>query len=141
MLTITHTFVSTKTDGLNTSNIRPSNWNATHTLAGSLAGISDGLNTITFSATPVFNCLLGNAHQITLTSAVTASTVSNLLDGQFVTFIVKQDSTGGRTFVWPTIMRGAMSITSGAVVANAINTQVFIASGGLLLAVTPGMTY
>jgi hypothetical protein len=37
MLSITHSFVSTKADGTDTTVVRPSNWNATHVVGGSVA--------------------------------------------------------------------------------------------------------
>src|SRR6516164_8583136 len=37
MLSITHSFVSAKADGTDTTVVRPSNWNAAHVVGGSVA--------------------------------------------------------------------------------------------------------
>src|SRR6516165_3121157 len=37
MLSVTHSFVSAKADGADTTVVRPSNWNATHVVGGSVA--------------------------------------------------------------------------------------------------------
>lgn len=68
------------------------------------------VNTVSFSATPVFDLSLGSTIKITLTGNVTSSTTSNLQSsaGQEVTFIVTQDATGGRTVVWPTNTAGVV---------------------------------
>jgi hypothetical protein len=60
------------------------------------------INVVTFSATPTFDASLGNTQKITLTDNVTSSTLSNASTGQTINFIICQDATGGRTFVWPT---------------------------------------
>ncbi|HEX4500630.1 MAG TPA: hypothetical protein VH187_05570 [Scandinavium sp.] len=41
MLTITHTFVSTLGDGSDATLVKPSNWNATHTIAGNISLVTD----------------------------------------------------------------------------------------------------
>jgi hypothetical protein len=64
--------------------------------------IISGLNVVTFSATPTFDASLGNTQKITLTANVTSSTLSNASTGQTINFIICQDATGSRTFVWPT---------------------------------------
>lgn len=56
---------------------------------------------VTFSATPVFDCSKGQKFEITLTGNVTSSTLTNVLPGMSLTFTVKQDATGNRTFVNP----------------------------------------
>jgi len=61
-----------------------------------------GLNVVTFSATPTFDASLGNTQKITLTDNVTSSTLSNATAGETINFIICQDATGSRTFVWPT---------------------------------------
>jgi hypothetical protein len=54
-----------------------------------------------FSATPVFNALLGNTFKITLTGNVTSSTLSGAVAGQLIIFEITQDGVGSHTFVWP----------------------------------------
>src|ERR1700676_321872 len=48
-LNITHTFVSAKADGADATQVRPSNWNATHTIAGT----TDTLQTVVPSGATV----------------------------------------------------------------------------------------
>jgi hypothetical protein len=72
------------------------------------------VNVVTFSATPTFDASLGNTQKITLTGNVTSSTLSNAVAGQTINFIVCQDATGGRTFVWPANFLNAPSIYAGA---------------------------
>lgn len=64
------------------------------------------LPAITFSATPTFSGDGRDSFEITLTGNVTSSTLNNLTPGQRLTFWIKQDATGGRTFVWPTNVKG-----------------------------------
>jgi hypothetical protein len=78
-----------------------------------------GLLTLTFSATPVFDLSLGQVQKITLTGNVTSSTLTNPQTGQKFELIVCQDSTGGRTFVppsnvlqWLTVPTTASSCTA-----------------------------
>jgi hypothetical protein len=59
------------------------------------------INTLTFSATPVFDCSLGSVQKLTLTGNVTSSSLANCQAGQLVTFEICQDATGGRTFANP----------------------------------------
>lgn len=59
------------------------------------------VNTVTFSATPSFDCLLGSVQKITLTGNVTSSSVANCQPGMGVAYEICQDATGGRTFVPP----------------------------------------
>jgi hypothetical protein len=69
-------------------------------------------NTVTFSATPVFNLTLGGYQLITLTGNVTSSTLSNLGAGMRITFKICQDGTGNRTFVPPANLKGFTTIGS-----------------------------
>jgi hypothetical protein len=82
--------------------------------------------TVPYSATPTFNCALGNTSRpvfsITLSGNVTSSSFSNLVPGQQITIHIIENATGGYGFVWPsgTVGAGAIDTT-----ANQINTQVF----------------
>lgn len=70
-----------------------------------------------FSATPVFNFDLGNIFVMTLTGNITSSTISNARTGIPITLILKQDATGGRTWVPPANFKpagGALALTAGA---------------------------
>jgi hypothetical protein len=94
--------------------------------------------TMPFSATPVFDAGRTSVFVMTLTANVTSSTLTNLRAGQSIRFILRQDGTGGRTFVWPTNVKGAMVI-SGAL--NTTSAQEFCgdSSMGNAYAVSPGV--
>lgn len=74
----------------------------------------DGINTVAFAATPVFNLALGNTQLITLTGDVTSSTFSNppgLNASQPVRMWVCQDGTGNHKFNYPTVIQGITPVT------------------------------
>jgi hypothetical protein len=95
------------------------------------------VNVVPFSSTPTFDASLGNTQKITLTGNVTSSTLSNAVAGQAINFLVCQDATGGRTFVWPTNIKGGMTIGS---TASKCNAQTFIFDGTNAYALSPGVT-
>jgi len=99
--------------------------------------VVSGLNVVTFSATPTFDASLGNTQKITLIDNVTSSALSNAATGQTLSFVVCQDSTGGRTFVWPTNVLGGMTIGS---TASKCSVQDFIFDGTNAYAVSLGVT-
>ena len=78
------------------------------------------LNTVTFSATPVFDCSLGSVQKLTLTGNVTSSSLANCQAGQLVTFEICQDATGGRTFANPA---GLNQWSALPIAANACASQ------------------
>jgi len=96
-----------------------------------------GLEMVSFSATPTFNCAAGNAHKITLTGNVTSSTLSNCAAGQSVNMVICQDTSGSRTFTWPATMKGGMTIGS---TASKCSAQEFIFDGTNAYAVSSGVT-
>lgn len=94
------------------------------------------LTTVTFSATPTFDASLGNSFKITLTGNVTSSTLSNPQAGQLISWLICQDATGSRTFVWPTNVKGGMTIGSTLSTCSAQNflydgTNAYALSGGV----------
>jgi hypothetical protein len=99
--------------------------------------IISGLNVVTFSATPMFDASLGNTQKITLTDNVTSSTLSNATAGETISFIICQDATGSRTFVWPTNVLGGMTI--GATLSKC-SAQNFIFDGTNAYALSAGVT-
>jgi len=101
--------------------VRPRNYFGAGKIVAAKAVIS-GVNTVTFSATPTFDASLGNTQKITLTANVTSSTLSNASTGQTINFIICQDATGGRTFVWPTNVKGAPTVASTASVCTGYGT-------------------
>jgi hypothetical protein len=94
-----------------------------------------GLAAVTFSATPSFNAGVANSFAITLTGNVTSSTVTNATAGQTITFIITQDGTGSRSFVWPANFHGASNIGPDA---NSVSVQSFIYTGAVWRATSPG---
>lgn len=98
------------------------------------------VNTVTYSATPTFNAALGGTQAITLTGNVTSSTLTNTIDGQKVKFRIVQDSTGGRSFAWPTNVKGGMTIDS-SIPANAVCIQEFETVGATLYPASVGAIY
>lgn len=84
-------------------------------------------STVAFSATPVFDLSIGDIFEITLTGNVTSSTITNPSTSKKITIIVKQDGTGGRTFVWPTdtVRRLALVDTN----ANAVTVVSYFYDG------------
>jgi len=101
---IKHLFHSEKSDGSDPTLVRASNWNAAHT---------PGINEVPYSATPVFDASLGDIQIITLTGNVTSSTLINAVQGQNISFFISQDAVGGRTFAWPSNVKGARDIKTG----------------------------
>ena len=99
--------------------------------------IVSGVNTVTFSATPTFDASLGNTQKITLTDNVTSSTLSNATAGETVNFIICQDATGSRTFVWPANVLGGMAIGS---TLSKCSAQNFIFDGTNAYALSAGVT-
>jgi hypothetical protein len=95
------------------------------------------LNEVGFSSTPTFDAALGNTQRITLTGNVTSSTLSNASAGQWLYFLICQDSTGGRTFAWPANVKGGMTIGSAASTCSA---QSFVFDGSNAYAVSSGVS-
>ena len=88
-------------------------------------GFNPQLCTVTLSASPVFDASLCNTFTLTLGSTpVTGSTLSNAKAGQFLTFIVIQDATGGRAFAWPANVQRACTVT-GTAGASTVVTAVY----------------
>jgi hypothetical protein len=93
---------------------------------------------VTFSATPAFAFGSGETtFEMTLTGNVTSSTVSGASAGQNSTFILCQDATGSRTFVWPSSFHGAMTIGT---TASKCNVQTFAYDGTTYYATSAGVT-
>jgi hypothetical protein len=85
------------------------------------------INTLTFNVEPIFDVSLGQIQHLTLTGNVTSSTCINLSTPQIAIFIIQQDDTGGRTFVWPANIFGGMTINS---TAGAASSQAFVSPDG-----------
>jgi hypothetical protein len=97
--------------------------------------VTSGTNVVTFSTAPTFDASLGNTQKITLTGNVTSSTLSNAAAGETLHFIVCQDSSGNRTFSWPTNVKGGMTVGS---TASKCSSQSFIFDGTNAFATSSG---
>src|ERR1700733_8703911 len=101
---------------------------------------SAGINVVHLSTTPVFDLSLGTTQFIRLTGNVTSSTVINPTNGQVYTFVIEQDGTGGRSFVWPNQFQHAALIDAFDGTANAntdaVQQFVYIKSVNKYLAVS-----
>lgn len=93
-------------------------------------------NTVSYSATPAFDGATGNIFHMELTGNVTSSTTSNLVDGRLYTFRICTDGTGSYTFVWPTNVKGAMTVGTDA---NSCSVQDFVSDGTNLWARSLGV--
>lgn len=80
------------------------------------------VNTVTSGATPNFDLSQGNIQYITLSNNA-SPTFTNVTTGGIWTFIICQDSTGGRTWTWPVSVRGGLTISSTASTCNAQTLQ------------------
>lgn len=80
-LSLTHKFVSTVPDGTDTSVVRPSNWNDTHDVSGTLPIANGGTNTTTVPANG--QILIGNGTDYTVANltAGTGVTITNTAGG------------------------------------------------------------
>jgi hypothetical protein len=84
---------------------------------------------VTFSATPTFAAQAQNQlFTLTLTGNVTASTMTTtgLVAPAYLTFEITQDATGGRTFVWPANVLGALAPNTAP---NSTTSETFIWDG------------
>lgn len=88
-----------------------------------------------FTATPVFDASAGSSFTITLTGAVTSSSVTNPTAGQTITFIITQDGSGSHAFAFPANFKGATVIDSAA---NHVSVQSFIWDGSAWRATSIG---
>jgi len=138
------------TSGTFTLNITFANQAANTVIAGPASGGSGpvsarvlvaadifGITAVAYSASATFDASTfpSPTFTMTLTGNVTSSTVTNLKNGQRVTFVLTQDAAGNRTFAWPAICKGASAIGPEA---NSISVQDFVYDGTNLRAVGPG---
>ena len=102
-------------------------------------GMAAGFVAVTESSgTASFDAGLGNTFEVTLNADVTSSTLSNAQAGQWLHFIVCQPASGGPfTFVWPTNVRGAMTI---GVTAGKCSGESFVFDGTSAFATSSGVT-
>lgn len=102
--------------------------------------VTAGLVTVPYALIPTFDCSLVSpsglvTFEMTLTGNVTSSNITNVQAGQLVTFILIQDATGGRTFVYPAVVNNTTDINPAV---SGITVQSFIArANGSLYPVGP----
>ena len=89
------------------------------------------------SGTQAFNGANTNSWSMTLTGNITASTFTGGVAGMLYTFVIAQDGTGNRTFVWPTNFIGASAISP---TANGVSIQTFYFDGTNARATDAGLT-
>lgn len=81
---------------------------------------------ITFSSSVTYDCSKGNLQSLILTGNTTISFSNGFAGGKFY-LILKQDSTGGRTVSWGTMVRFLRGVTSSIdTSANAVTILGFI---------------
>jgi hypothetical protein len=85
----------------------------TQATAPKFIGVIASETDVTYSATPTF-VATSNLNYISLTGNVTSSTLAAGANGQTINVVICQDSTGSRTFVWPSSVRGGGTIGSAA---------------------------
>src|SRR6185437_465642 len=105
-------------------------------LASTLTNSIASTTAIAFSSTPTFTSLAQNQlFTMTLTGNVTSSNLvmSGVTPPGLVSFEITQDGTGGRTFVWPVTMFGAVPPSS---CANCTTTENFLWDGSTALLVS-----
>lgn len=97
-----------------------------------------GIITVAYSTVPSFNGSQAGGFNMTLTGNVTASTfISGVSGAPVVAFRITQDSIGGHTFVWPSNVRNAGTVSPGA---SARSVQLFmLQTDGSLDAASPMM--
>lgn len=100
--------------------------NLTNAIKAAARSAMRAVVTVTFSATPVFDASQGDIFEIVLTGNVTGPTLVNVSPGQRLKFIIKQDATGGHTFVGP----AGINFPNIDTAANQVNIQNFIVDSG-----------
>jgi len=94
---------------------------------GVVRGSAEPELAVTFNATQTFDVSKSNVQAVTMTGNITSMTFSNPQPGQTVNIWFQQDSTGGRTVVWPTNIKWAGG-TAGAVTSTANQCDLLIAT-------------
>lgn len=119
------------------SGTRPCYLSGDGTCAAGGSGSGGGVNTVAFSATPVFDLSLGQTQTMVLASNVTSPSFINAAAGYLYTFAICQGGSGGNNFAWGAGWHSPMRV--GAI-ANKCSVQLFTAiNSTTLLAVAPGM--
>ena len=110
--TIAGTTISGST--MSGSNINSTAIGQTTPAAGSFTSLSTALDSMSFSATPVFPAGSYGYFTMTLTNNVTSSSISGGTNGQQITLDLCQNGTGGYTLAWPSNLLNPPSINTNA---------------------------
>lgn len=94
---------------------------------------------VTVAASLTLDASLNSSFRVLINQNVTSVVVNNPTPGQIITFIIKQDPTGGWTWAWPANFKGQSAIAPDA---NLRSTQSFMYDGvdNLWCATGPGTT-
>jgi hypothetical protein len=142
-ITLTHKFVSAIPDGADATVVRPSNWNDTHDVTGTLPIANGGTNTTSVPANG--QLLIGNGTDYTVATltAGTGMTITNTAGG--ITLSAPENGTvTGVTASSPIASSGGtapnISLTGTVPVANGGTGQTTYTDGQLLIGNTTGNT-
>jgi len=94
------------------------------------------LTTVAYSPSLVFNALLSNGFQVTLTGDVTSSALQNPVNGQVYNFVITQDAAGNHAFTWPANFVGGGAVNPQAN-RNSVQSFIWVASLNVALAASP----
>jgi hypothetical protein len=93
---------------------------------------------VAYATSVTFNSSVSSGFDLTITGNVSASTLTTPSAGQQFTFVISQDATGSRTFVWPS----QLTSVAGPICpfANSTSVQIFqVRYGGALVPIGPMM--
>jgi len=94
------------------------------------ADIIGGIATVSYATSVVFPAGTAPAFYLDLTGNVSSSSITGSYAGQVLTFVIQQDSTGGRTMTWPVTSPVLNGIGTISPLANSISIQSFIVLPG-----------
>ena len=83
-----------------------------------------GCAVVAFSATPAFNASAASCFEITLTGAVTSSTLTGELPGRTLSWTITQNLIGGHPFVWPIEVGDACTVATAANAVTLVEARV-----------------
>lgn len=170
-VTVTHPFVSLVADGGNTALVQPSNWNASHTISGTLdvsnggtgvtTGTGSGSNvlstaptitnpTVTNYVETLYSANTGAAITIDLANgtvqkltltASTTITMPTAVAGKSFVVILAQDGTGGRSVTWTTVAWPSATAPTITATASKKDIYSFFSDGTAWYGTTIGQVY
>lgn len=108
-------------------------------VVGIVNSYASAVNVVTSSGgTAAFDAELGNTQQITLTESTSAS-ITHLVAGEPLNFLICQNGSGGFTFAWPAEIKGGMAVGTAAntcsaqsFIVNAAGTTAYATSSGVI---------